>query len=124
MAGQFTLDGAWQRVTLKLPPTTANLRHAEKLVVKVRAAVARGTFDWKDACHLCLQHPKHASFFVQKLWSYFVPVAPDSATQRDLEAIYRTRQVRPVVEAILRHPALYLGPRMTKPPAETIAKAT
>ena len=77
----------------------------------------RGTFDWKDACHLCLQHPKHASFFVQKLWSYFVPVAPDRATQRDLEAIYRTRQVRPVVEAILRHPALYLGPRMTKPPA-------
>ena len=26
-------------------------------------------------------------------------------------------QIRPVVEAILRHPALYTGPRMVKPPA-------
>ena len=42
----FTLDGKWQRVRLALPPTPANLRYAEKLVDRVRKAVARGTFDW------------------------------------------------------------------------------
>ena len=76
-----------------------------------------GTFDWRDACLLCLQHPKHASFFVQKLWSYFVPVPADRGTESALEAMYRgSYDVRPVVEAILKHPALYDGPRMVKPP--------
>ena len=39
----------------------------------------RGAFDWQDAVRLCLAHPKHASFFVDKLWHYFIPVAPDAA---------------------------------------------
>jgi len=34
-----------------------------------------GNFDWQDACRLCVSHPAHPSFFVNKLWSYFVPVA-------------------------------------------------
>ncbi len=77
-----------------------------------------GTFDWQDAVRLCLQHRQHASFFVEKLWGYFVPAAPDSATRRSLEALYRKDfQLRPVLEAILRHPTLYTGPRMVKPPA-------
>jgi uncharacterized protein (DUF1800 family) len=78
----------------------------------------RGTFDWQDAVALCLRHPRHAPFFVEKLWSYFVPVPPDAATKRALEGLYvgSEWQVRPVVEAILRHPALYTGPRMVKPP--------
>lgn len=42
----FTLDGQRQRVTLNIPPTPANERYAEKLMVKVRQAVARGTFEW------------------------------------------------------------------------------
>jgi uncharacterized protein (DUF1800 family) len=76
-----------------------------------------GDFDWQDACRLCREHPNHPSFFVSKLWSYFVPTAPPAATQRALEALYRNGyQVRPVVEAILQHPALYTGPRMVKPP--------
>ena len=76
-----------------------------------------GNFDWQDACRLCLEHRNHPSFFVAKLWSYFVPTAPPRATQRDLEAIYRDGyRIRPVVEAILQHPALYNGPRMVKPP--------
>ncbi len=76
-----------------------------------------GTFSWKDACRLCLLNDRHASFFVRKLWGYFVPTAPDAATERALELLYRGRwQVRPLLEAILRHPALYEGPRMTKPP--------
>jgi uncharacterized protein (DUF1800 family) len=78
----------------------------------------RGHFDWRDSCRLCLQHPAHAPFFVAKLWSYFVPVAPDRATQRALERLYRGARyaIRPVVEAILRHPVFYEGPRMVKPP--------
>ncbi len=76
-----------------------------------------GRFDWQDATRLCLQHPKHASFFAEKLWGYFVPTAPDAGTRRSLESLYRADfQIRPVVEAILRHPALYTGPRMVKPP--------
>ena len=49
------------------------------------------TTTWRDACRLCLDNPKHASFFVQKLWSYFIPVAPDATTQRALEPLYRQR---------------------------------
>ena len=59
----------------------------------------------------------HASFFVNKLWSYFVPVPPIRATLAGLEALYRQGyEVAPVVGAILKHPALIDGPRMVKPP--------
>jgi len=78
----------------------------------------RGRFDWRDAVRLCTAHPRHPSFFVPKLWGYFIPTAPSRSTQRALERLYvRNRYaVRPVVEAILRHPLLYDGPRMVKPP--------
>jgi uncharacterized protein (DUF1800 family) len=78
----------------------------------------RGAFTWKDSCRLCVSHPDHASFFVRKLWSYFVPTGPDGETQSALERLYVSsgHEVRPVVAAILRHPTLYEGPRMVKPP--------
>jgi uncharacterized protein (DUF1800 family) len=78
----------------------------------------RGRFNWKDACRLCLEHPAHGRFFVRKLWSYFVPTPPSRTTERALIALYRRRgyAVRPIVEAILRHPDLYRGPTMVKPP--------
>jgi uncharacterized protein (DUF1800 family) len=76
-----------------------------------------GGFGWEDACRLCLEHKDHPSFFVRKLWSYFIPTAPPKQTQRSLEALYRSGyQIGPVVEAILQHPDLYNGPRMVKPP--------
>jgi uncharacterized protein (DUF1800 family) len=69
-----------------------------------------------------VSHRLHPSFFVRKLWSYFVPTEPDGATQAALERLYRTdKQVRPVLQAILMHPVLYDGPRMTKPPVVHIA---
>ncbi|MBA3348321.1 MAG: DUF1800 family protein, partial [Actinobacteria bacterium] len=78
----------------------------------------RGAYDWQDAVHLCLGHKQHPSFLVEKLWRYFVPTVPDAGTRRSLEAVYRRDlQVRPVIEAILRHPALYGQARMVKPPA-------
>jgi uncharacterized protein (DUF1800 family) len=77
-----------------------------------------GAFDWQDSCKLVLKHPNHASFFVNKLWSYFVPTAADSATQSALAKLYvdGNYAVGPVVEAILQHPSLYMGPPMVKPP--------
>jgi uncharacterized protein (DUF1800 family) len=78
----------------------------------------RGRFDWRDSCDLCLHHRNHPSFFVDKLWSYFVPTPPGPHTRRALERLYVEGKyaVRPVVEAILLHPDLHRGPRMVKPP--------
>ena len=57
-----------------------------------------------------------------KLWSYFIPVPPDARRRRRSRRSTATGyQVRPVVQAILQHPALYNGPRMVKPPVVHIA---
>jgi uncharacterized protein (DUF1800 family) len=78
----------------------------------------RGAFNWQDACKLVLAHPSHAPFFVRKLWSYFIPTAPSDADVKRLAGIYTGGNfaIRPVVEAILTHDALYNGPPMVKPP--------
>jgi uncharacterized protein (DUF1800 family) len=83
----------------------------------------RGRYDWRDAADLAVEHRLHPSFFVGKLWSYFIPTPPPPGTRRGLERLYRRsgHDVRPVVAAILRHPALYTGPRMVKPPVVYIA---
>lgn len=77
-----------------------------------------GAYDWRDAVHLCVDHPKHPGFVVRKLWSYFNPAPPSPATERALAALYRQSgtELRPLLEAILLHPSLYEGPRMIKPP--------
>jgi uncharacterized protein (DUF1800 family) len=84
---------------------------------------ASGRFNWQDACRLCVRHPAHAGYFVRRLWSYFVPTPPDGATEQALARIYTGggRQLVPVLEAILKHPALYEGPRMVKPPVVQVA---
>jgi uncharacterized protein (DUF1800 family) len=78
----------------------------------------RGAWTWRDSCRLCVTHPDHPAFFVQKVWSYFVPTAPDAATAHALQQVYvqNEYEIRPVVAAILRHPSLYDGPRMVKSP--------
>jgi uncharacterized protein (DUF1800 family) len=82
-----------------------------------------GNFDWRDAMRLCVEHPLHPSFFVQKLWSYFIPTPPSASDRRALEDHYKAKgyAIGPVVEAILMHPDLHTGPRMVKPPAVYIA---
>jgi uncharacterized protein (DUF1800 family) len=77
-----------------------------------------GNFDWQDAIRLCLQNPYHASFFVTKLWSYFVPTPLDASTQATLQKLYvdSGHGIAPVVEAILKHPALYADRALVKPP--------
>jgi uncharacterized protein (DUF1800 family) len=78
----------------------------------------RANFAWFDAVRLCLEHPLHPSFFVRKLWSYFIPTPPDAETQELLERHYVESgyQIRPILEAVLLHPDLYEGAPLVKPP--------
>ncbi len=78
----------------------------------------RGRFDWRDSCRLAVTHPTHASFFIAKLWGYFVGAELPQQTARELERAYVAGgfEVRPIVEAILRHPLFYEGPRLVTPP--------
>jgi hypothetical protein len=77
-----------------------------------------GKWSWEDAVRLCVTHPLHPSFFVGKLWGYFVPTPPSEATLASLEGLYVGSgfEIRPVVEAILQHPDLLDGPELVTPP--------
>jgi len=78
-----------------------------------------GNFSWRDACTLVLENPFHRSFFVLKMWSYFIPSPPDASTQAALEQLYVSSgySIGQVVEAILLHPDLHTGAPLVKPPA-------
>jgi len=75
-----------------------------------------GNWAWSDSCQLCVTHPLHPSFLVEKLWSFFVPTSMDNTTLQGLKELYDGGQIAPVVEGILTHPIFYEGPRMVKPP--------
>jgi uncharacterized protein (DUF1800 family) len=78
----------------------------------------RSKYGWKDGVRAVVGHREHPAFFVAKLWSYFIPTTIPAKTAQSLERLYkRDHEVRPVLEAILRHPHLYdPGRRMVKPP--------
>jgi uncharacterized protein (DUF1800 family) len=81
----------------------------------------RGRFDWQDVLEAVVAHRAHAPFLVTKMWSWFVADPPSRATVRALVDVYRRSRLRikPVVAAILSHPALYRnldGPDMVKCP--------
>ena len=81
-----------------------------------------------DVLDLVTSHPRHAPFLVSKLWSYFVATPPSRATVRALAATYRSSglQIKPVVRAILSHPALYRDldqPDLVKCPVVYVAGA-
>ena len=88
-----------------------------------RSSATAATGTGRTCCRLAVEHPLHASFFVDKLWSYFVPRAPSASTRSSLIKTYRSNgyAIRPVLEAILMHPDLYLGPPMVKPPVVHLA---
>jgi hypothetical protein len=77
-----------------------------------------GNWDWEDAVRLCVSHPLHASFFVTKLWGYFIPTPPDEATLASLQGIYlgSGMSIGAVLEAILQHPDFYEGAELVTPP--------
>ena len=82
-----------------------------------------GNWGWEDACRLCVEHPLHPSFFVEKLWSYFIPAPPSAAVRDQLTQAYVGSgwQILPVLETILISPELYEGPPMVKPPVVHLA---
>jgi hypothetical protein len=77
-----------------------------------------GRFNWRDSAHLAVTRPTHPSFFIEKLWGYFVGTDLPKKTGRELETAYVKSgyEIRPIVEAILRHPLFYEGPRLVIPP--------
>ncbi len=82
-----------------------------------------GNWNWEDAPRLCVENPLHPSFFVAKLWSYFVPQPPAASVADGLMNTYRGSgwQIRPVLETVLMSPDLYEGPAMVKPPVVQLA---
>ena len=38
-----------------------------------------GPWTWQQGLSMCIRHPLHPSFFVTKLWSYFIPAPPSAA---------------------------------------------
>jgi uncharacterized protein (DUF1800 family) len=82
-----------------------------------------GNWDWEDACRLCVENPYHPSYFVEKLWSYFIGAPPAEATRERLISTYVSSglQIRPVLEEILMSPDFYEGPPMVKPPVVHLA---
>jgi uncharacterized protein (DUF1800 family) len=75
-------------------------------------------YDPDDVVDACVVHRLHPSFFVLKLWQAFVAQPPPADQRIALERLYVERgfAVLPVVEAILKHPAVYAGPPLVKPP--------
>jgi len=82
-----------------------------------------GNFTWEDACRHVVEHSLHPSFFVTKLWSYFIPTAPSAEVVEKLSARYVATgyAIRPIVEAILCSPEFHAGPSMVKPPVVLVA---
>jgi hypothetical protein len=77
-----------------------------------------GNWNYEDAVRLCIEHPLHASFFVTKLWGYFIPTPPSESTLASLQGLYvgSGYSIRSVVEAILQHPDFSSGPELVTPP--------
>jgi hypothetical protein len=77
-----------------------------------------GNWNYEDAVRLCVSHPLHASFFVTKLWGYFIPSQPSEATLASLQGLYMNSDysIQAVVEAILQHPDFYEGAELVTPP--------
>ena len=88
----------------------------------------RGNFDWQDVLQLCVRHPAHGPFLTAKLWEFFVGSPPSRSERARLASLYRRSKyrVKPVVGAILAHPALYRkldSPGMVKAPVVFLAGA-
>src|SRR3954469_21286061 len=86
----------------------------------------RGRYGPDGVLDLVVAHPRHATFLTRKLWDFFVTQPADRATQRALTRAYKQsgHRIAPVVERILRHPALYANldaPVMVKCPLVYVA---
>ena len=82
-----------------------------------------GTWTWEQGVAMCVRHPLHPSFFVHKLWSYFIPTPPSAADRQALESSTCRAATRsgPCSRRSCCHPDLHAGPRMVKPPVVFLA---
>jgi uncharacterized protein (DUF1800 family) len=83
---------------------------------------------WKpeDVLRLCLEHPRHAPFMVEKLWAFLVgrPILPSTRTKLAKVYVDSGLRVATLVRRILDHPHLYKDldrPWMVKWPAVYVA---
>lgn len=81
----------------------------------------KGAWTWADFCRLLVQHPNHAPFICQKLWSYFIPTRPSETTLKMMVNNYKLSgySLKPVLGVILRSGGLYANldsPDLVKPP--------
>ncbi len=67
------------RTSTSTPPATTNTKR------RCSGRRATGTGKTRYAC--ASTHPLHASFFVTKLWGYFIPSPPDEATLASLQGL-------------------------------------
>ncbi|HEY8583850.1 MAG TPA: DUF1800 domain-containing protein [Capillimicrobium sp.] len=86
----------------------------------------KGRFGPTEVVRLVTEHPGHAPFLVGKLWAFFVTEPLDAATRKQLVQAYvgSGRRIKPVIERILAHPALYHrldAPDMVKSPLVHVA---
>ena len=71
-----------------------------------------GDYDWRDACRLCLQNPKHPSFFIAEAVELLHPASRPTrrrSARSKLRIAAAARSSR-CSTSILRHPALLHGP--------------
>lgn len=93
---------------------------------KKRVLGRTGAFKPDDIVNIAIDHPNHAPYLCNKLWGYFSPEpCPKDALKRMVSA-YRGSgtQLRPVLQVILTHPALYSSldrPNQVKPPLVLVA---
>jgi uncharacterized protein (DUF1800 family) len=80
-----------------------------------------GNFTAADAVNLVIGHPAHPAFIVTELWGEFINEPPDAGSLQRLISAYTGggHELKPVLEEILMHPALFASPdepNMIKPP--------
>ena len=82
-----------------------------------------GRSTWRDSCRLCVDAPAPRVVLRPEALELLRARSRRTRDAGGARAALRRLdyEVRPVVEAILRHPALYNGPRMVKPPVVYIA---
>ena len=82
-----------------------------------------GRWTWEDAARMVVDHDKHPSFFVAKLWSYFIPRRPTPTRPPGSRRSTRARATRSgrCSRRSSARPQLYDGPRMVKPPTVFVA---
>ena len=81
-----SLTGWENRWSKRRGTTTSTSTPAATTPARRWSSARRGDFAGGTRARRASHHPPHPSFFVTKLWSYFVPTPPDAPTLAGLEA--------------------------------------